>query len=277
MLSEQRILDTIRTQLDDMFPAERKVADYILEHPQETAHLSVTELADLSGTSDATVIRMCKRLGFKGFYQLKICLSSELGYIQLMGTQTRSDRMDISEILRLLARNIIAMEQNLNPDTLTRVAGLLQNSRQVYVAAAGNSIPCAMDFSFRLSRVGIPSVCTTILEHTLNNISLGQPGDTLVIFSHSGSSRQVLQTMELAKSRSLDTVVFTHSARNAASLMANHSILTCPETPLFSSYGIASHLFDNVVVDLLLYLITNNRNRQDSSNQVEMLLSEFKL
>ena len=278
MLSEQHILDTIHVQLDDMFPAERKVAEYILEHPENAAQISVTELADLSGTSDATVIRMCKRLGYKGFYQMKICLSSELGYIHLMGQkQMPSDSMSDSEVLRLLARNVIAMEDNCHPVTLTSIVNLLQSSQHVYVIAAGNSIPCAMDFAFRLCRIGIRTTCNTVIENTLNEISLGHEHETLVVFSHSGSSKQVLRAMELAKSQGMATVLFTHSSKNSAALMADYFILTYPATPLFHHYGIASHLFENVIIDLLLYRIMCNANKEEKPDEVEMLLSEFKL
>lgn len=278
MLSEQHILDAIRSQLGDMFPAERKVAEYILDHPEDAAQISVTELADLSGTSDATVIRMCKRLGYKGFYQMKLCLSSELGYIHLMGQQqTPTDSMSDAEVLRLLARNIISMEDNCRPDTLSTIADTLLHSERVYAVAAGNSIPCAMDFAFRLCRIGIRTTCNPVIETTLNDISLGHEHETLVVFSHSGSSKQVLSAMELARSRGITTVLFTHSSKNSAALMADYSILTYPQAPLFHHYGIASHLFENVIIDLLLYRIISSANHREVSDQVEMLLSEFKL
>lgn len=278
MLSEHHILDAIRSQLDDMFPAERKVAEYILTHPEEAAQVSITELAGQSGTSDATVIRMCKRLGYAGFYQMKICLSSELGYIQLMGqAQPPSGPMSAEEVVRLLARNMISLEENLNTDTLNDVVSLLQRSERVYMVAAGNSIPCALDFSFRLSRTGIRTICNTIIENTLNEISLGHSGETLVVISHSGSSKQVLGAMELARSRGMATVLLTHSARNSAAMLADYCILTHPESPLFHHYGIASHLFENVIIDLLIYLIISKEDGQDSPDQVEMLLSEFKI
>jgi DNA-binding MurR/RpiR family transcriptional regulator len=278
MLAEQHILDTIRNQLEDMFPAERKAAEYILNHPENAAQISVTELADLSGTSDATVIRMCKRLGFTGFYQMKICLSSELGYIHLLGQrQQRSDSMNDSEVLRLYARDIIAMEDNFHPGTLDAVASVLLKSRQVFMIAAGNSIPCAMDFAFRLTRLGIRAKCNSVIEQTLNDLALGQEGEVLVVFSHSGSSKQVLRAMELARSRRVTTVILTHSSRNSAALVADYCILSYPVTPLFHNYGIASHLFENVIVDLLLYRIVNSAGQPDVPDQVELLLSEFKI
>ena len=79
MLPEHHILDLIRSHLDEMFPAERNVAEYILAHPEDASRLNITELAELSGSSDATVIRMCKRLGFTGFYQMKLSFLQNSG------------------------------------------------------------------------------------------------------------------------------------------------------------------------------------------------------
>ena len=71
-------LDTIRSCYSEMFQAEKKVADYILKHPEEVVELNIAELAKRSETSDATVIRMCRHVGYSGFYQMKISLASEL-------------------------------------------------------------------------------------------------------------------------------------------------------------------------------------------------------
>lgn len=278
MLSDQNILDMIRTQLDDMFPAERKVAEYILHHPEESAQLCITELAELSGSSDATIIRTCKRLGFTGFYQMKLRLASDLGYIQLLGrNQNTRGQMSIPEVFRTLARNIITMEQNINPEVIEKVVDLLLNSRHVYLTAAGNSIPSAMDFGFRLSRLGIRTSCNPVIENMLNDISLGREGETLVVVSHSGSSKQVLAAMELARKQKMRSILLTHSHRNSAAMLADYCILTHPVSPLFHNYGIASHLFDNVVTDLILYLITCHQSSPSAPDQVEMVLSEFKL
>ena len=239
-----------------MFPAERKAAEFILANPEKASQISVTELADLSDSSDATVIRMCKRLGFTGFYQLKLALASELGYIQLMGQQTKpGGYMDCGETLRLITRNIISMERNLDQEMLDEVVTRVLESRIVYVIAAGNSIPSAMDFSFRLNRIGIPAVCNVVIENTLNSLALAREDDLLFAVSHSGSSKQVIRSIELARSRGMHSVILTHSTKNSAALLADYRILSYPSTPLFQNYGIASHLFDNVVVDLLLYMI----------------------
>ena len=278
MPGKDHVLDLIRSHLDEMFPAERKAAEYILEHPENTSRINITELAELSGSSDATVIRMCKRLGFTGFYQMKLTLSTELGYIQLLGNEPDAKEvMDLAQLTKLFARNMIGLQQTLDPHILSKCVDVIRNSRRVYFLASGNSIPAAMDFSFRLSRIGIRTLCSPVIETVLNEINLGTPEECLVVLSHSGSSRQVIQGMGLAKNRGMQVIALTHSSRSSAAEAADYYLLTYPAVPLFSHYGIASHLFDHAVIDMLLYLTAHRLNRRDVPDQMEFLYSEYKL
>ena len=70
--------------LDGVFSAERRVAEFILKNPDQVVTLNVADIAEQSGVSDATVIRLCKHLGYTGFYQMKLQLAHELGRNQLL-------------------------------------------------------------------------------------------------------------------------------------------------------------------------------------------------
>ena len=71
-------LGVICSSYDEFFEAEKKIADYMMEHKAEVVDMTVGELARASGTSDATVSRFCRRCGFKGFHSLKLALAREV-------------------------------------------------------------------------------------------------------------------------------------------------------------------------------------------------------
>ena len=58
--------------------SEQKVAEYVLAHPREVINLPITELAERIEVSEATIVRMCKQIGFRGFQELKINLALEI-------------------------------------------------------------------------------------------------------------------------------------------------------------------------------------------------------
>ncbi len=77
-MNNQSILGFICSSYEQFFDAEKKIADFIMEHKKSVVDMTVAQLARASGTSDATVSRFCRRCGFKGFQSLKMDLAKEV-------------------------------------------------------------------------------------------------------------------------------------------------------------------------------------------------------
>ena len=71
-------LARIRSVYASLAPAERKVADVILEQYQKAIYMSVTQLAEACGVGESTVIRFCQNAGFRGYQELKLVLARDL-------------------------------------------------------------------------------------------------------------------------------------------------------------------------------------------------------
>ena len=74
-LEQMGCLERIRNIYSSLNSAERKAAQFILENPKKIIHFSITELSNSSHVSDATVFRLCQKLGYKGYQDLKINLA----------------------------------------------------------------------------------------------------------------------------------------------------------------------------------------------------------
>ena len=68
----------IEAKKPSLSKSEQRVCDYIIQHPEEIIYLSVSELAERSGVSDATVIRASQKLGSKSYQDLKISLAQDI-------------------------------------------------------------------------------------------------------------------------------------------------------------------------------------------------------
>ena len=60
---------------NDMGRSEKKVADWLFSHSGEVLPYSITDLASLCESSEATIVRFSKRLGCTGYQDLKITLA----------------------------------------------------------------------------------------------------------------------------------------------------------------------------------------------------------
>ena len=151
---EISVVDNIRQMYEELFSAEKKVAKYILENRQEVVMLSVSELAHKSGASEATVVRMCKHLGYEGYYQMKICLSGDLG-----GTGPLRGRRNSSgtktDYFRDIAEGILTTEAAVDEKIFNACAELIRNSTMVHLVGVGNTSPVCLYCGFCLERIGI--------------------------------------------------------------------------------------------------------------------------
>ena len=73
--------------------AEQRVADFILKHPEELIYLTVTELAERTQTSESTVVRLCQKIGYKGYQEFKIMLARDL----VGPTETMYDQIEAGD------------------------------------------------------------------------------------------------------------------------------------------------------------------------------------
>ena len=278
MEQNQLVIDTIKENYQQMFAAEKKVADYILAYPEQAVSSNVSELAEVSGVSDATVIRMCKHLGYQGFYQMKLNLARDLGQHQLVGYRGDQDNPDTAkEILQGIARNLLNTASRLDMNVVLNCARLIRESETVHAVAVGNTSPVAIDLGFRLGRLGIRTSSALIPEYFLSNISLGSKRDVVVAVSHSGSSRQVIQALELGRDKGMKSIAITGAARSPVSQIADYTLYIPVEDPLFSEFGAISHVYAMAVIDALLYFVANAERGSRDVDRLEMLLSEYKL
>src|SRR6476620_2562482 len=102
------ILIKIRDMKDSLTPVEKLVAEFILENTEEVPHLSIKRLAQMSKTSDASVLRFCKTLGYSGYRNFIVSISASLGSMDEEQKDQYTDIQpgdDISIIISNVSRN----------------------------------------------------------------------------------------------------------------------------------------------------------------------------
>ncbi len=287
MIEKGLVLGTIKENFDQMFSAEKKVAQFILDTPEKAVMLNVSELANASDVSDATVVRMCKHIGYSGYYQMKIHLSHELGRNILQEKHRNSRPKTVKDMLEIQAASILELAEGLDVETLLSCAELIQQSTMLHVVAVGHTAPVATDLGFRLARMGFPTLYFVVPEHFLGAINNAKEGEAVIAISRSGSSLQVLQAVELAREKGLKCIVMTGQTNSPLSKLGDYQLLSKSGNGLFGeNYSPASHLAEMVLNDLLIHALENREwlaaksdaeDGEKGIDVVEYILSEYKL
>lgn len=267
-------LKEIKTYYQEMSQAERRAAEFVLEHPEKVVGLNLAEVARLSGTSDATVIRMCRHIGYSGFYQLKIGLAIQCSEEK---KPQESRPQDVESFFARVAAGISDVSKNIDMKVLNRCVELLAKAQTVYTVAWGNTGEIAADFAHRLTRIGVRSFATDVPEYAMRGLGMAGDKDVLVAFSHSGEALHVLQALQLAKELKLPSVLITDAEESPAAELADCVLATKAREHLFDDLGGASHVLELIVVDALLYFLKDKETTVEKGNRAEFLLSHYKI
>ncbi len=214
----------IRAVLPTLNEQEQKVGQYVLAHPEEVVHLSVSEMADRCGASDATVFRFSKRVGAGGYQDFKIRLAQELHlalstpYPELVPDDTVA-----STVKKVFVADTKALDDTLSVldvSTLERAADILLAARRVDIYGSGGGAIVALELQYKLTRLGVPAVSHTDSEMQTISATLLSSADAAVGISHSGEAPDVYHALEVAGEAGATTIgIVNHTASPVAKLV----------------------------------------------------------
>ncbi|MFN3698904.1 MAG: MurR/RpiR family transcriptional regulator [Dictyoglomus sp.] len=252
---ESNILEKIKEKKEILRNSEEKVANYILTRWQEVLHLPITELAERIGVSEATIVRMCKKLGLRGFQELKIALATEK--VQPIKTvhQAVQEGDGLETILqKVFSANIRAMEATLNVlsvKELERAIDAISKARQLQIYGVGGSGPVALDAQHKFMKTGIPTVAYIDSHMMAMSASILEPQDVAIGISASGSSKDIVEALELAKNRGATTIGITHYAKTPLDRVLDIKLSVSSEETFYRTESTSARIAQLSIIDTL--------------------------
>jgi RpiR family carbohydrate utilization transcriptional regulator len=241
--------------------AEQRVADFILKHAEELIYLTVTELAERTQTSESTVVRLCQKIGYKGYQEFKIMLARDL----VGPTETVYEQIDSTDSLESLKTKVFQANAQALKDTievlsdeeLGRAVAAIQQARRVEIYGIGGSAPLALDAYHKFMKLGICAVWLNDSDLMAMSSSLLAAGDVALGISHTGASRDVCDAMENAQNAGATTICITHRATSPITKVSNVKLFTAAKETAFGSDATSSRIAQLSIIDVLYAGIAN--------------------
>ncbi|WP_405418360.1 MurR/RpiR family transcriptional regulator [Marinobacter flavimaris] len=146
------IEDIIRDKYSQLTPQERKLAEFILDRPNDLATFNSAELAHHCGVSKATVSRMFKRLGFSSFREgrLESRRQRQQGVPVVEGLPSKRS---FAPHFEREINNLKILQASLSEDKMSAIAEELAEARLIKVVGFRNSYPIALHIRQQLIQV----------------------------------------------------------------------------------------------------------------------------
>jgi DNA-binding MurR/RpiR family transcriptional regulator len=241
----------------DMGKSEKRVADWLFSHSGEILPYSITELASKCESSEATIVRFSKRLGCSGYPELKIALAKESEKRVIAPHITEGD--ECFEIFEKICNDaymsLERTKKTLSAEAMARAAKIISESSRIVLIGLGASASVAEDASNKFLRAGCNSAAYADTHMQAIVVSQLKPGDTLIGISQSGSSKDIVEAMKVARRRGATTISITSKEKSPISRQSDILLVTDTEETRHSTLGLNSHMSRLVVIDALCYKI----------------------
>ncbi|WP_326823262.1 MurR/RpiR family transcriptional regulator [Streptosporangium sp. NBC_01756] len=251
------LVATVRAVLPSLTPAAQAIARLILEDPAMVARSTITEFSAVSGTSEATIVRTARALGFAGYSQLRFALAAAVAREEperlVPGDLGPDDPLTdvIAKVTRAESEALADTAAQLNPDRLGTVVEAMVAARRVDVYGVGASGVVAVDMAQKLMRIGRPGHAFADAHLALTSAALMGQGDVAVGVSCTGETPDVIAPMQLAHKGGATTVAITNNPRSSLAELADHVLVSAGRETAFRPGALASRISQLLIVDCI--------------------------
>lgn len=247
MASSRELLDT-----------EQRIVDFVLANREMAQGMTCAQLARASGTSEATVSRFCKRMGFSSYRAFQFSLARDLTRRRGEARVTSEVSLEnmgqsLTNILATKVSELTATIRGIDEDELRRVVDAIAGAGMVEVAAVGNTVPVALDAAFKFNQLGIRCDTSEISEKLSAMALTLRPGDALLVVSNSGKSRRLMRVARVARQRGAKVLLVTGSANSPLARLADHKLLSVNHEGLLTTGDFAFSKISTIALIEVVY------------------------
>jgi DNA-binding MurR/RpiR family transcriptional regulator len=259
--------------------AERRVADFLLEKGFDVLLLSAVELGRLTRTSDATVVRTAKRLGYSGLPALK----RELGAQQVEQTHparrlvarysragsTSSGALD--SVVSDAAERLEDLRELHDEAAVLRLVEVIESAGRVHAFGVGLSRVAAEYFTLRVGRLGLRAHVMSGMGFALADDLLSvEAGDAVVLFAPGRMLREISVLLDHARDVGATSALVTDSLQGDPRVEADIVVRAPDSLSGFTGEALTSML----IVDMLV--LTLGHRSEERARHTSHLLNRLR-
>ncbi|MHA7618354.1 MurR/RpiR family transcriptional regulator [Cellulosimicrobium cellulans] len=266
----------IRQALPSLRPAEARIAEAVLADPAAVVGKTITELAALVGTSQATVVRFCRAVGYAGYPEFRIDLAQATSRraVEQERANVAHGEIDPDDTLHDVvtkiafheARTIEETARMLDLDALEQVTAAVAQATRIDLFGVGSSGLTAQDLAQKLQRIGLLCFASPDPHVQLQSAALLAEGAVAIGVSHSGLTVETNDALRIARDRGATTVAVTNFPESPLVEHADLVLTTTARETQFRSGALSSRIAQLALVDFLFVRVAQRLYDRTTAN-----------
>lgn len=278
MGEDKYVINSILSNYGSLSDAERRIADFILQGGGTISSLTAGEIARGSNTSNTTVSRFVRALGYDSFAQLRLALArEEVSKERPFDSSDGISFDDVEGSVRyVLARKVEELNDTvsmLSDAALVDACRLIQRAQTVMFVGAGTSLSYAQMVATKFSHVGVKAIAPSTTDAAAILAQLLGKDDCIVFISNSAMSRRLNIIMDNAQDSAIPTVIITADPTTHLASRADHILSVANRDQLLANNFAVSHNSINFVVECMILLLFHDS--PDAQEYLRMFQKAF--
>ena len=209
-------MDKIRAR-ENLTPTESTLALFLQEHAREATTMSLNELSETLHASKSSIIRFCKKLGYKGHKELCVQLAKELDAFVFQG---RELNLSLPFLLNDDKRSIAEKTYTL----MYQVSKMLYERKKIYIYAGEDGYLLARDFTMKLENIGFHVFLKSIPGTSIQQACLEGVESTALFIYYNSASDELVKIAKILASKKIPIVTITGPDKDPVTIYASDAI-----------------------------------------------------
>lgn len=282
-------MDELLIKLRFLFPtlshAEKEIAKILMEKPEVLCESTLAELSRETGTSDATIVRFCRKLGYSGFTEMKKAFQEVVeknNSIIDMENVYEEDSV-LENLQKVYESNMKTLSDTIHlakAAEYEQAAQLLTGAKSIhFFAGGGDAVAICKLFYFKFSRLGVRSSAHE--DEVMQMVEAGnmEAGDVVLVISYEGRARTVYNAAKAAKENGASIICITKMSKSPLARLADICLSIATNDVTVGRDIIARRVAEQMIVDALYlsFLVRTGKSKIEKMKRTTKLLDTNKI
>ncbi|EKT60730.1 RpiR family transcriptional regulator [Providencia burhodogranariea DSM 19968] len=271
----------LRESKDSLSTKEKQVAEYIVANKKHIQSVSIQSLAQENNVSTTTILRLCHKLGYQGFSELKIDLISSISsqpYDEFL-----QEDININDSIETVNHKVSMIEKSsidetcalVNLNSFKQANELISKSQKIVIYGAGSSGLVAKELEYQLIKIKKDVNCHLDYSIQFSIVNTLNENDLVIVISHSGENHECIKLLTLARELNVPTIAITKMGQSSVSNLAETILHTISTENVSRIIPIRSKISQLTIINMLITNLFIKQYDERISKQISTRAERF--
>ncbi len=231
--------------------SENGIAQYVINNPDKVVTSTITAIAHNTNTSEASINRFCKKIGFKGFNSFKVALAQENFYNNMFQNEPEVQTNFLTAISQDYRHMLVNTSAMLDENEVFHAAAAMQKAGHIFILGLSYTSFVARELEFKLSMVGLYAKAITDLNDVRMIASNIGRDDLVIVIAPTLLVQDLYQAISICRDKGVTIISISSYDSPKLSSLIDHKFIISDKITTQNSVSISNNLMFLYVTDIL--------------------------